>query len=55
LATPRSSRQRTSPATNDLFPGDSAQADPTAATIAKRFSALARNDVLLRRADLIAI
>ena len=42
LATPRSSRQGTSPATNDLFPGDSAQADPTAATIAKRFSAMAR-------------
>src|ERR1700687_1666919 len=42
LLTPRSSRQGASPATNDLLPGDNAQDEPHLATIAKRFSALAR-------------
>jgi hypothetical protein len=35
-------------AANDLFPGDSAQEKPTAANIAKRFSAVARRGLLAR-------
>ena len=41
--TARASRQGASPAINDLFPGDIAQDESTAATIAKRFSALAHS------------
>src|ERR1700681_1830391 len=43
LTTPRSSRQGASPATHNLFPGDSPQDEPHLATIAKRFSALAQS------------
>src|SRR5437870_8798560 len=45
LLTPSSSRQGASPATRDLASGDSAQHQPTAATIAKRFSAVTDADM----------